>query len=207
MALVNHTILRPGDARSVTNPNTLLDAVETQSTNITGPNFREEGLDRDSFVAGPAFLRFNTREDVITNFATGGVWTTLTLGATLFTTAGFTLAAGELLRIRGAVSFANTVAAGVLTNGGIPAGGVGQMRLVYDIGAGNVEFTGSIRSMQSENNRGAAALPDHGSLRSTNFWDVVTPVTSVSLQVRNPNGANLLQINYAALTGVVFRRV
>lgn len=94
MAKVSITPIVPGDARGAGAFNTILGALQTQSTNIDGANLREEGFDRESLDPPIAYgTPFTAVTAVGPTYRAYGAFTLLNIAATDLTSGGFTLGA------------------------------------------------------------------------------------------------------------------
>ena len=132
MAQLTYTRIDDNAARSVAAINTFWASATTQSTNITGPNWRDEGLDERTLnsaaaytVSASPYIEYNSGY-VAKNSA--AAWASLVLGATTFTLAGGWTQGRDVgvIRIRFATEF-------FYTFGGHPAGNSATIafRLTY----------------------------------------------------------------------------
>lgn len=113
MAVVSYTAITENAARGVTDINTAWTSFQTQSTNVTGANFRDEGLDELVLANDSATSGFDSvYEDTPANVATAA-YTILTFSGTTFTLdnggAGWTVGEGIAdVRIRFATQWEYT---------------------------------------------------------------------------------------------------
>jgi hypothetical protein len=141
MAQLTYTRIDDNAARSVAAINTFWASATTQSTNITGPNWRDEGLDErlnsPSVAYSLATTPYIEYDTGMTAKNSAGAWATLVLGAVTFTLAG-PWTQGQnvgVLRVRFASEWVVAIGAGHPTGVVTPSL---SFRLVYQEDGGAV---------------------------------------------------------------------
>lgn len=92
MAQLTYTSIDDNAVRSVAAPNTFATSASTQSSNVTGSNWRDEGLDERNVAASAAYSTvLNPYIEYDGGYVaknTAGLWEPLVLGGVTFTLAG-----------------------------------------------------------------------------------------------------------------------
>jgi len=91
MAHVSYTAITDGASRAAGSVNDIQNSFVTQSTNIDGTNFKDEGLDHRAITQGAIVdqtTQYVEYEGAGAAVNTGGAWQTLVLGAQTFSIAG-----------------------------------------------------------------------------------------------------------------------